>query len=114
MNPYNNQQNQQNQQHQQHVQVRTKKELGTNEQHLADLFANRDDGMDTFGNLGNLRYGILFSCVLLVKLIRGTSVILQVWANRSRSFGCGAEDGHELPQPVRNATAVNEHRASVL
>jgi len=25
--------------------------------HLANLFANRDDGQDTFGNLGALRYG---------------------------------------------------------
>jgi epsin len=25
--------------------------------HLADLFANRDDGQDTFGNIGLLRYG---------------------------------------------------------
>ncbi|OAX37747.1 ENTH-domain-containing protein [Rhizopogon vinicolor AM-OR11-026] len=25
--------------------------------HLADLFANRDDGQDTFGNIGVLRYG---------------------------------------------------------
>ncbi|TFK68914.1 ENTH-domain-containing protein [Pluteus cervinus] len=39
------------------IQVKTKKELGENEQHLASLFANRDDGMDTFGNVGALRYG---------------------------------------------------------
>lgn len=25
--------------------------------HLANLFANRDDGQDTFGNIGSLRYG---------------------------------------------------------
>ncbi|TCD60241.1 hypothetical protein EIP91_010517 [Steccherinum ochraceum] len=25
--------------------------------HLADLFANRDDGIDSFGNFGQLRYG---------------------------------------------------------
>ena len=25
--------------------------------HLANLFANRDDGQDTFGNVGMLRYG---------------------------------------------------------
>lgn len=25
--------------------------------HLASLFANRDDGQDTFGNVGQLRYG---------------------------------------------------------
>lgn len=25
--------------------------------HLASLFANRDDGQDTFGNVGALRYG---------------------------------------------------------
>lgn len=25
--------------------------------HLANLFANRDDGQDTFGNVGALRYG---------------------------------------------------------
>lgn len=25
--------------------------------HLANLFANRDDGQDTFGNVGTLRYG---------------------------------------------------------
>ena len=51
-NPYNNHQNHQQQQ-QNHV--KTKKELGANEQHLANLFANRDDGMDTFGNVGNMR-----------------------------------------------------------
>ncbi|KAJ7615044.1 epsin domain-containing protein [Mycena polygramma] len=28
-----------------------------NNQHLASLFANRDDGQDTFGNTGALRYG---------------------------------------------------------
>lgn len=37
--------------------VKTKKELGANEAHLANLFANRDDGQDTFGNVGTLRYG---------------------------------------------------------
>ncbi|KAF7760704.1 hypothetical protein Agabi119p4_10113 [Agaricus bisporus var. burnettii] len=39
------------------INVRTKKELGENEAHLADLFANRDDGQDTFGNIGALRFG---------------------------------------------------------
>nr|GAT42799.1 predicted protein [Mycena chlorophos] len=28
-----------------------------NNQHLANLYANRDDGQDTFGNVGALRYG---------------------------------------------------------
>lgn len=37
------------------VNVKTKKELGANEAHLASLFANRDDGQDTFGNVGALR-----------------------------------------------------------
>ncbi|RDB21765.1 Epsin-1 [Hypsizygus marmoreus] len=50
--PYQNQQ-----QGQKPFQVKTKKELGENEQHLASLFANRDDGTDTFGNYGPLRYG---------------------------------------------------------
>ncbi|TFK38529.1 hypothetical protein BDQ12DRAFT_666234 [Crucibulum laeve] len=39
------------------INVKTKKELGENEAHLANLFANRDDGQDTFGNIGALRYG---------------------------------------------------------
>ncbi|KAG5652106.1 hypothetical protein H0H81_006279 [Sphagnurus paluster] len=57
-NPYQNQNQNQNQQQQQKTfQVKTKKELGENEQHLANLFANRDDGTDTFGNFGQLRYG---------------------------------------------------------
>jgi epsin len=42
------------------VQVRPKKD--ENEQ-LANLFANRDDGMDTFGNTGNLRY-VIFACLV--------------------------------------------------
>ncbi|GLB42807.1 putative epsin N-terminal homology (ENTH) domain containing protein [Lyophyllum shimeji] len=55
-NPYQNQ-NQQQDQGQKTFQVKTKKELGETEQHLAQLFANRDDGTDTFGNFGALRYG---------------------------------------------------------
>jgi len=39
------------------IQVKTKKVLGENEAHLEALFANRDDGQDTFGNVGALRYG---------------------------------------------------------
>ncbi|PFH47050.1 hypothetical protein AMATHDRAFT_68507 [Amanita thiersii Skay4041] len=39
------------------INVKTKKELGENEQQLAHLFANRDDGQDTFGNVGALRFG---------------------------------------------------------
>ncbi|KAF8646005.1 hypothetical protein AX16_007431 [Volvariella volvacea WC 439] len=39
------------------LQVRTRRDLDENQQHLADLFANRDDGQDTFGNVGALRYG---------------------------------------------------------
>jgi epsin len=34
--------------------------LGEHEAHLAQLFANRDDGQDTFGNIGALRYVLLF------------------------------------------------------
>ncbi|KAG5640493.1 hypothetical protein DXG03_008328 [Asterophora parasitica] len=57
-NPYSNQNQGQNQQGgQKTFQVKTKKELGENEAHLASLFANRDDGTDTFGNFGALRYG---------------------------------------------------------
>lgn len=52
-NPYSNQQQEQGQKP---LQVKTRKELGENEQHLASLFANRDDGTDTFGNFGALRY----------------------------------------------------------
>lgn len=104
-NPYANQQNQQQQ-----AQVRTKKDLAPNEQRLADLFANRDDGTDTFGNIGNLRCDILF-LVLLVKLNSG---FYQVWANGSWPFGCSAKDRRDPPQSVRNATAVDEQRASVL
>ncbi|KAF8063488.1 epsin domain-containing protein [Lyophyllum atratum] len=52
-NPYQNQQNQ----GQKQLQVKTKKDLDQNEQNLANLFANRDDGTDTFGNFGALRYG---------------------------------------------------------
>lgn len=37
--------------------MKTKQELNANEAHLANLFANRDDGQDTFGNIGALRYG---------------------------------------------------------
>lgn len=47
----------QNQNQNRPIQVKTKKELGENEAHLAALFANRDDGQDTFGNIGSLRYG---------------------------------------------------------
>ncbi|KAK2465015.1 hypothetical protein APHAL10511_003091 [Amanita phalloides] len=39
------------------VDVRTGRETTEHEQHLANLFANRDDGQDTFGNIGTLRYG---------------------------------------------------------
>lgn len=38
------------------INVKTKKALGENEQQLEHLFANRDDGQDTFGNVGALRY----------------------------------------------------------
>jgi hypothetical protein len=110
-NPY---ADQQNHQHHQQAQIRTKKDLGANEQRLADLFANRDDGADTFGNIGNLRCGILFLCFLLVEVDLCVCGFLQVWANGSWPFGCSAEDGHEPPQPVRSATAVDEQRASVL
>jgi epsin len=42
-------------------QVKTKAELTASEQHLASLFANReDDGLDTFGNIGTLRYVVFF------------------------------------------------------
>ena len=54
----------QNQNQNRPIQVKTKKELGKNEAHLAALFANRDDGQDTFGNIGPLRCGILFFCLL--------------------------------------------------
>ena len=54
----------QNQNQNRPIQVKTKKELGKNEAHLAALFANRDDGQDTFGNIGALRCGILFFCLL--------------------------------------------------
>ncbi|KAF8629730.1 hypothetical protein AX15_003307 [Amanita polypyramis BW_CC] len=37
--------------------VQTRKETTEHEQRLAGLFANRDDGQDTFGNVGSLRYG---------------------------------------------------------
>lgn len=40
--------------------VRTKTEMNANEAHLASLFANRDDGQDTFGNIGALRFVFLF------------------------------------------------------
>jgi len=36
--------------------VKTKQELNANEANLASLFANRDDGQDTFGNVGVMRY----------------------------------------------------------
>ena len=49
----------QNQNQNRPIQVKTKKELGENEAHLAALFANRDDGQDTFGNIGALRCGFL-------------------------------------------------------
>ncbi|KAJ3560303.1 hypothetical protein NP233_g10926 [Leucocoprinus birnbaumii] len=41
----------------QRLNVKTRQELSANEAHLASLFANRDDGQDTFGNIGALRYG---------------------------------------------------------
>jgi epsin len=36
--------------------VQGRKEATQHEQRLADLFANRDDGQDTFGNIGALRF----------------------------------------------------------
>lgn len=39
------------------LKVKTKQELNANEANLASLFANRDDGQDTFGNVGVMRYG---------------------------------------------------------
>lgn len=33
--------------------------------HLANLFANRDDGVDTFGNFGQLRYASRYGCLRL-------------------------------------------------
>ena len=39
------------------INVKTKAQLGENEARLESLFANRDDGQDTFGNVGALRYG---------------------------------------------------------
>jgi epsin len=50
----------QNQNQNRPIQVKTKKELGENEAHLAALFANRDDGQDTFGNIGALRCGFFY------------------------------------------------------
>ena len=38
------------------LKVKTKQELNANEANLASLFANRDDGQDTFGNVGVMRY----------------------------------------------------------
>ena len=40
--------------------MKTKQELNANEANLANLFANRDDGQDTFGNIGAMR------CVLQI------------------------------------------------
>ncbi|KAF8995545.1 hypothetical protein BDQ17DRAFT_1285025 [Cyathus striatus] len=37
--------------------VRTRKGLGENEARLESIFANVDEGQDTFGNMGALRYG---------------------------------------------------------
>ncbi|KAJ2913416.1 hypothetical protein MD484_g6999, partial [Candolleomyces efflorescens] len=37
--------------------IKVNKNLGENEARLEHLFANRDDGQDTFGNVGALRYG---------------------------------------------------------
>lgn len=48
----------------QQINVKTRKELGANEEHLAELFANRDDGTDTFGNYGNLRCVFFFFLLL--------------------------------------------------
>ncbi|KAJ3509866.1 hypothetical protein NMY22_g16153 [Coprinellus aureogranulatus] len=39
------------------INVKTKTQLGETEAKLESLFANRDDGQDTFGNVGALRYG---------------------------------------------------------
>ncbi|KAM6499415.1 epsin domain containing protein [Amanita muscaria] len=39
------------------VHAQPRKETNEHERRLADLFANRDDGQDTFGNIGALRYG---------------------------------------------------------
>lgn len=66
--------------------------------HLANLLANREDGQDTFGNIGALRYGSidLFRCKL------HSNCFLQVRAHPSRA-SCRTED---RSQPVRHATAT--------
>lgn len=42
---------------QKQINVKVNKNVGENEARLENLFANRDDGQDTFGNTGALRYG---------------------------------------------------------
>ena len=59
--------------------------------HLASLFASRDDGQDTFGNIGPLRCVHLFFCVLLrAELLKQMLVCLFcfVGTGRRRLGGC--------------------------
>jgi epsin len=53
--------------------IKVNKNLGENEARLEHLFANRDDGQDTFGNVGALRYGYFFSLSLFRSWPRGRS-----------------------------------------
>lgn len=47
--------------------VKTKQELNANEANLANLFANRDDGQDTFGNVGAMRCVLqIFDCLFIL------------------------------------------------
>lgn len=47
--------------------VKTKQELNANEANLANLFANRDDGQDTFGNVGAMRCVFqIFDCLFIL------------------------------------------------
>jgi hypothetical protein len=63
--------------------VKTRQEMNANEAHLADLFANRDDGQDTFGNIGALRYVWQFCLMFWCGVLRGEGGDFLVgWHNR--------------------------------
>ncbi len=83
------------------VNAQVRKEATEHEQRLADLFASRDDGQDTFGNIGALRFVILGHGEVHV-----SDSDFQVRSNRRRTCNPSSANWSFPPQPVRSAAAA--------
>jgi len=80
--------------------VKTKKDQEN--EALAQLFAEREGGQDTFGNVGALRYLPDYETHQIVILI---FLYQQIWLHRCRTNSHFAKDGFES-QPLCSAAAA--------